>query len=263
MDGAKEIGSEIATHRAWHGRAAQMALDLLFPPLCVACRARVSEPHSLCANCWREVEFLDGPICQKCGAPFDVDPGGETVCGACLMKPHDFDIARSVMRYSEASKPLILRFKHSDRLDHAPAFGRWLERSGRALIAECDLIVPVPLHRWRLWQRRYNQAAVLAEKLSRISRRPWDALLLQRKRPTPSQGAMPSAKARRRNVLGAFRVDPKARGRIKDTTVLLVDDVFTTGATLDACARALKRAGAARVFALTLARVVRTGSFDI
>ena len=259
MDGAKEI----ATREAWAGRAARLALNILFPPLCIACRARVRDPHALCPACWREIEFLGGPVCQKCGAPFEVDPGGETICGACHMKPHDFDIARSVMRYSEASKPLVLRFKHSDRLDHAPAFGRWLERSGRPLLSETDLIVPVPLHRWRLWLRRYNQAAVLAEKLSRVSGRPWDSLVLERKRPTPSQGAMPSAKARRRNVLGAFRVPAKAGAKVKGKTVLLVDDVFTTGATLDACARALKRAGAARIHALTLARVVRTPSLDI
>ena len=115
------------------------------------------------------VEFIDGPLCVHCGTPFDIDPGGDTTCGPCLMKPHDFDIARSVLRYDDASKPLILRFKHSDRLDHAPTFGRWLERSGRALLAECELIVPVPLHRWRLWRRRYNQAAAVAEKLSRLA----------------------------------------------------------------------------------------------
>ncbi len=167
------------------------------------------------------------------------------------------------MRYDQSSKPLILRFKHSDRLEYAPAFARWLERLGHALLSEADLIVPVPLHRWRLWARRYNQAAVIAEKLSRVSGKPWDALALIRRRATQSQGAMPSAKARRRNVLGAFRVAPVAAAKIKDRTILLVDDVVTTGATLDACARALKRAGAARVYALTLARVVRTPSADI
>ncbi len=261
MDGVKEIPR--SGRMAWGGQATRLALDFLFPPLCVSCRARVSEPHSLCAQCWRAINFLDGPVCHKCGTPFDVDPGGETVCGACHLKPHDFAMARAVMRYDEASKPLILRFKHSDRLEYAPAFVRWLERSGRALLAETDLIVPVPLHRWRLWTRRYNQAAVLAEKLSRLSSKPWDALALIRKRSTPSQGAMPSAKARRRNVLGAFRVAPKAADKIKGRTILLVDDVVTTGATLDACTRALKRAGAARVYALTLARVVRTPSADI
>lgn len=262
MGAVGEIDREVAP-AGWGRRAARIALDLLFPPLCVACRGRVAEPHSLCGACWRAIQFIDGPVCTTCGAPFEVDPGGETRCAACLATPHDFDIARAVMRYDEASKPLILRFKYSDRLDHAPAFARWLERSGQALLAEADLIVPVPLHRWRLWARRYNQAAMLAERLARITGKPWNPFALERKRPTPSQGAMPSAKARRRNVLGAFRVPPTALRLVKGRSILLVDDVITTGATLDACARALKRAGAARINALTLARVVRVPSAEI
>ena len=244
-------------------RGVHAALDLLFPPLCMSCRARLSEPHSLCATCWSAISFIEGALCVRCGMPFDIDAGGETICGACLASPHDFDSARSLLRYDEASKQLLLTFKHGDRLDQAPAFARWLERTGRVLLAETNLIVPVPLHRWRLWKRRYNQAAILSERLARLCVRPHDPLLLERKRPTPSQGEMPSAKARRRNVLGAFRVAPGKAAQVKGRNILLVDDVFTTGATLDACARALKRAGAARVDALTLARVVRAGSGDI
>jgi ComF family protein len=161
------------------------------------------------------------------------------------------------MRYDEASKGPIIALKRADRLDLVPAFGRWLERSGRTLLGEADLIVPVPLHRFRLWHRRFNQAALLGATLSRMSGVPFDALVLGRTRPTASQGAMPSAKARRRNVRGAFKVAPERRGDLSGKTVLLVDDVFTTGATIDACARALKRGGAARVLVLTLARVVR------
>ena len=239
------------------------ALDVLFPPLCMSCRARLSEPHSLCAACWSAISFIEEPLCAACGMPFDLDPGGETLCGACHAKPRDFDRARSLFRYDDASKPLILTFKHGDRLDQAPAFARWLERTGRPLLAETELIVPVPLHRWRLWRRRYNQAAILAALPGAALGAPHDPLALERKRATPSQGEMPSAKARRRNVLGAFRVPPAKTASVKGRTILLVDDVFTTGATLDACARALKRAGAARVDALTMARVVRPGFSDI
>ncbi len=244
-------------------RGVHSALDILFPPLCMACRARVSEPHSLCAACWSTISFIDDPSCARCGMPFEIDPGGETVCGPCLAKPRDFARARALFRYDDASKPLILTFKHGDRLDHAPGFGRWLERTGRALLADADLIVPVPLHRWRLWKRRYNQAALLAAGLARLTGRLHDPSVLERKRPTKSQGQMPSAKARRRNVLGAFRVPPARAAAVQNRNILLIDDVFTTGATLDACARALKRAGAARVDALTLARVVRPGFSDI
>jgi ComF family protein len=244
-------------------RGVTAVLDALFPPLCVSCRGRVSQAHSLCATCWSAISFIEEPFCASCGTPFDMDPGGETRCGPCLAKSHDFTKARALFRYDEASKPLILSFKYGDRLDHAPAFARWLERTGRPMLDDTDLIIPVPLHRWRLWKRRYNQASILAARMARLSGRPFDPLALERKRPTKNQGEMPSAKARRRNVLGAFRVPPAKTGAVKGRKILLVDDVFTTGATLDACARALKRAGAARVDALALARVVRLGFSDI
>ncbi len=260
MLAAKEI---TAFTGALTRRGLSSVLDALFPPLCVSCKGRVSEPHSLCATCWSAISFIEEPFCAMCGSPFDMDPGGETLCGVCLAKPHDFASARALFRYDNASKGLILTFKYGDRLDHAPAFARWLDRTGRTLLDDTDLIVPVPLHRWRLWKRRYNQASILAARLARLSGRPFDPLALERKRATKNQGEMPSAKARRRNVLGAFRVPPKKADVVKDRNILLVDDVFTTGATLDACARALKRAGAKRVDALALARVVRPGQSDI
>lgn len=238
-------------------------LDFVFPPLCVAYRAAVAEPHSLCAACWRQISFLDGPMCACCGLPFDVDPGGETLCAACLAHPPVFDRARAVMRYDEASKGPIVALKRADRLDSVPAFVRWLDRTGRPLLDDADLIMPVPLHRVRLWQRRFNQAALLAQGLARASGVACDPLALVRIRATPSQGAMPSAEARRRNVRAAFKVPTSQRPALKGRTVLLVDDVFTTGATLQACARALKRAGAGQVLALTLARVVRAPSATI
>ena len=250
-------GEQVARSPGVLGSATRHALDLVFPPLCVACRVRVGEPHSLCARCWNAMSFLESALCARCGAPFEVDPGAETVCGPCYAQPHDFDRARALVRYDDASKGLILAFKHGDRLDHAPAFAHWMERVGKPMLSEVDIVVPVPLHRWRLWARRYNQAAVLASRIAALSGKPFEPMALERKRPTPSQGTMVSAKARRRNVLGAFRVPPDAVARVRGKHVLLVDDVFTTGATLDACARALKRAGAARVDALTLARVVR------
>jgi ComF family protein len=251
----REIGP--AEARAAYAKVARRALDVVFPPLCVACRTRVAEPHSLCSRCWNAMSFLEGPACVRCGAPFDLDPGADTVCGPCHARPRAFDRARALARYDDASKGLILAFKHGDRLDHSPAFARWLERAGRPLLEEADVIVPVPLHRWRLWHRRYNQAAVLAAGIGRLTGTPVDHRALERRRATPSQGVMPSASARRRNVLGAFVVTPTRIAAIRGKRVLLVDDVFTTGATLDACARALKRAGAAAVDALTIARVVR------
>ena len=230
-------------------------LDLLYPPVCVACHEQVADPDSLCPDCWRALHFLEGPACASCGLPFEIDPGGDMQCAACLAHPPAFDGARAIFRYDDASKKPILALKHADRLDLVPAFGRWLERAGRPLLAQSDVIVPVPLHRLRLWKRRYNQAAELARSVSLRTGLPMDPLLLRRLRPTPSQGNMPSATARRSNVRGAFGVAPDRApsGR----RVLLVDDVMTTGATVNACAKALKKAGAASVYVLALARVVR------
>lgn len=240
-------------------QVARFALDLIMPPACFSCRAPVAEPHALCSDCWNKISFLAGPECALCGLPFDLDPGPGTLCGPCLARQPDFDRARSVVRYDDASKGAILAFKRADRLDIVPAFARWLERAGRPLLVESDVIVPVPLHPWRLWRRRYNQAAMLAAALARLTNLPHAPLALSRTRPTPSQGTMPSAKARRRNVRGAFKVPETRRSLVAGKTVLLIDDVYTTGATLEACAKALKRGGAARVFVLTIARVVRRG----
>lgn len=240
-------------------QSARAVLDIIFPPLCMSCRKRVSDPHALCPECWLGISFIEGAMCAKCGMPFEADPGIETICGPCHASPHAFDCARSLFKYDDASKGLVLGLKHGDRLDHVPGLARWLGRCGAALVNDADVIVPVPLHRWRLWKRRYDQSALLAEELSRQSGKPHKPLLLERTRPTASQGEMPSAKARRRNVLGAFRVPARHRSGIQGAKILLIDDVFTTGATLNACARALKRAGARKVDVLTVSRVVRPG----
>ena len=241
-------------------RAARAALDLVYPPLCIGCRAPVAEPGAFCAACWLQIQFVDGPVCDCCGTPFEFDPGDGTRCAACHAKPPAYDRARAVMRYDETSKAPILALKHADRLELSPAFARWLARGGSGLIDEADVIVPVPLHRARLWSRRYNQAAELARALSRHSAKPYAPDVLLRARATPSQGEMRSAKARRRNMLGAFKVSPRHKSAIAARNILLIDDVLTTGATVDACARALKRAGAAKVLVLALARVIRPGA---
>lgn len=242
------------------GRA---ALDLVYPPLCILCREPVSEPDSLCPACWRELHFIDDPVCAACGLPFEIDAGEGTLCASCLSRPPLFDRARAILTYDDLSRKPVLALKHADRLDLVPAFGRWLERSGRALVEEADVIIPVPLHRTRLWTRRYNQAAELARALSRLTKLPMAPTALIRRKATPSQGSMPSAEARRRNMAGAFLVPKLERPVVAGRRVLLVDDVLTTGATANACARALKRAGVSAVYVLALARVVRPLSHPI
>lgn len=229
-------------------------LDLLFPPLCIACRGPVGEP-GLCAACWSAITFLEGPGCACCGLPFAVALEGETLCAGCLAQPPAFDTARAIMAYDDNSRNAILALKHADRLDLVPGFSRWLGRTGRGQLEVCEMVVPVPLHRFRLWRRRYNQSAELARRLAGAWNRPYEPFALVRSRPTASQGSMPGAKARARNVLGAFRVPDPAK--VKGKRILLLDDVLTTGATAQACARALKRAGAEQVHVLVLARVVK------
>lgn len=235
-------------------RAFGAALDLLLPPRCLKCGATVGSADGLCARCWRDMTFLGAPCCACCGRPFDYDLGADALCAACTRERPAFHRARAALRYDEASRTLVLAFKHGDRLHLAPALGAWMRRAGSALLAEADVIVPVPLHWTRLFARRYNQAAVLAHALARPEGPVVGADWLVRRRRTPSQGKR-NATARRRNVAGAFAL---RRGRsVQGKRVLLVDDVLTTGATLSECARVLLRAGAVRVDALTLARTAR------
>jgi ComF family protein len=235
-------------------RLATAAVDILLPPRCLSCGAAATAAGTLCAECWRAITFLDRPCCACCGLPFDFELGESALCGDCAREPPRFDRARSAMRYDEASRKLILAFKHGDRLHLAPAFGQWLKRAGAELLRDADLIVPVPLHWTRLFARRYNQAALLARALAAQGGPPMAPDWLIRKRRTPSQGRQ-SAVARRRNVAGAFAMRPGKS--IAGLRVVLIDDVLTTGATVSECARILKRAGAKRVDVLTLARTVR------
>jgi len=237
-------------------RAGHRMLDIVLPPRCLKCGTTVDSVGALCATCWPAVAFLAPPHCAACGLPFEIDLGPDALCGACAGERPLYARARAAFRYDDGSKELILRFKHADRTDSAPAFARWMGRAGEALLADTDLIAPVPLHWLRLFARRYNQAALLASELGRLAGKPAVNDLLLRRRRTPSQGGL-GALARHRNVAGAFAVDPRRRPLLQDKRVLLVDDVLTTGATVSACASALLRAGAGAVDVLTLARVVR------
>lgn len=240
-------------------QAGRRVLDALLPPRCLGCGTMVEAPGSLCTTCWSRTQFIAAPHCDRCGLPFELaeDPAGAKVtCAACIADPPRFDRARAAMRYDEAARNLVLRFKHADATHAAPGFAGWMSRAGAELLADCDIVAPVPLHRWRLLWRRYNQSALLAHAIGRAAGKPVVADLLVRRRATPSQGRL-GRKHRFQNVAGAFAVKPSLAGRVLGRRVLLIDDVMTTGATVGECAKVLKRAGAQTVDVLTLARVVR------
>jgi len=232
------------------------AIDVLLPPLCIGCGIEVDAPGRLCAACWERAAFLAPPWCARCGFPFEVDPGPDALCGACTREPPDFDRARAVLRYDDGSRPLVLGLKHGDRTEWAPAFGGWMARAGAELLAEAEMVAPVPLHWTRLAQRRFNQSALLARAIGRASGVAVVPDLLVRRKRTASQGGLTRIQ-RRDNVRGAFVVRPARREALRGRRVVLVDDVLTTGATATMCARTLHRAGAAGVDVLVLARVVR------
>jgi ComF family protein len=237
---------------------ARRAVDTVLPPRCLGCGAMVADAGAVCPACWGGIDFIAPPMCDSCGLPFAYETGASAVCGECARQPPLFGRARSVMAYTDTSRRFVLAFKHADRTDAAPAWGAWLARAGRELLADADILIPVPLHRRRLIARRYNQAALMAKALSRETGLPVFVDVLRRTRATPSQGRM-NRSQRERNVAGAFAVRDSRRSRIQDTRIVLIDDVMTTGATLTACIRPLISAGAANVDVLTLARVTRTG----
>jgi ComF family protein len=227
-------------------------LELLLPSRCLACGGIVAPGGSLCAACFSGMAFLAPPLCRCCGRPFELDPGEGTLCAVCIAMPPPYGRARAALDYDDTSRGLVLRFKHADATHAARPFARWMVRAGAELLAEAEVIVPVPLHRWRLLSRRYNQAALLAIEIGRESGVVCVPDALARIRATPSQGQM-GRRGRSRNIKGAFRV---ARPEtVAGKRIVLVDDVLTSGATVGECVRVLLKEKAARVDVLTLARV--------
>ena len=232
------------------------ALDLLLPPRALNEVGGGSSVQSagLTAEAWTRISFIEAPFCDGCGAPFEYDMGVLARCAACQGRKPAFDRARAACLYDDNSRDLILKLKHADRTDLAGLFARWIARATADILPELDAVVPVPLHRWRLLGRRYNQAAEIDRPLARDARLAYLPDALMRTRATQSQGGK-SGSGRRRNVAGAFVVSPSRRRQIAGRRLLLIDDVLTTGATVESCARALKGAGAAHVDVAVIARV--------
>ncbi len=239
-----ETTGEIKAIRRAQKPALNAVLNIVFP----------ASPKAL-SQYWRKVTFIDEPCCHLCGRPFPFDQGAGALCARCTARPPAYDMGRSALQYDADSRPLILAFKHGGRTVQLDRFAKQMSRAGRRF-KDADYILPVPLHPKRLARRSYNQAALLAKASAVYLAGDYAPDVLFRKKDTPSQGAQ-SGRGRYRNVQGAFEVSVSGREKIKGKNLILIDDVLTTGATAESCARTLKRAGAQKVWVLSLARVVR------
>jgi len=234
----------------------QWALDKLYPPHCPSCKTSVLSQGHLCGTCFQDIHMISTPYCAQCGVPFAVDMGADALCPDCIDRTSSFVLARSALVYGEVVGGLIKQLKYHDRMQGLERYSQWMASATQAFIPEVDIIVPVPLHWRRLMTRYYNQAAWLAYGLGKEASVPCLPHLLKRVRHTPPQARL-SREERQRNMKRAFIVPSKYKNLIENKCVLVVDDVMTTGATIEACAEALKYAGAAQVYAITLARAVR------
>jgi ComF family protein len=238
---------------------AREVVDFALPPRCPACGIITPEPHRFCFDCWQSLTFLGDPCCARCGLPFAYGDSG-LECGRCLAEPPPFDRLRAAVAYGETARTVVLKLKYSGRPGLAETLARFMLRHLPDLTAGAGegepLLVPVPLHRWRIWKRGYNQAALIASALARREGIAFAPDILRRKRATPPLKGL-GRRERALTVRGAFEISEEGRKMLAGRRVILVDDVFTSGATASACAKILKRAGAASVAILCWARVVR------
>jgi ComF family protein len=231
-------------------------LDFALPPRCPGCAAITPDPHLFCLECWSALAFLGEPCCARCALPFDYGEGAAVLCGRCLAEPPAYDRLRAAVAYGDVARSVALKLKYGGRPGIAETVARFMQR--HLDVAGAPLLAPVPLHRWRIWRRGYNQAALIASALARRAGLEARLDLLDRVKATPIlRGLGPRERAEA--VRGAFRVNQRRKGELKGRRIILVDDVYTSGATANACARILKRAGAGEVNILCWARVVRGG----
>ncbi len=237
-------------------------VDVVTPPKCLMCGDPLTTGASLCIPCWQTLHMLDEPVCDCLGTPFEYDQGEGALSPAAIADPPHWDKARAATAFNDASRKLIHSLKYQDNHEAGMAMARMMRGPGRKLIEAADIILPVPLHRRRLWERRFNQAAYLTSMIAKSSKKPWASNILLRQKRTRQQVGL-TAEERRKNVRKAFTIEPERRPAIEGKTVLLIDDVRTTGATLAACAETLKDSGAVHVHVLTFALVLEPARLHI
>tara|TARA_Y100000815_G_scaffold139239_1_gene125796 strand:- start:18216 stop:18983 length:768 start_codon:yes stop_codon:yes gene_type:complete len=235
--------------------ASRAVVSILFPDTCLSCRMHVAERGTLCPDCWSQLHFIAEPVCDVTGTPFQHDFGERMISAEALADPPPYRRARAAVLHAGIARQLVQRLKYGDQTELAPWMARWMLRAGSELVGESDIIVPVPLHKRRFLARRYNQSAELSRAIARQTGLNFEPGALQRVKPTRQQVGL-TANERRLNVRGAFRVPAEREIAVSGRTVLLIDDVYTTGATIIAATKALKRAGASEVNVLTFSRVV-------
>lgn len=233
--------------------------DYLFPPVCLNCMTSLEIPNTVCPTCWQKINFLTHPLCEINGTPFPFDIEQGTISAQALKNPPSYDKARGVAAYDGTMKELIHKLKYNDRHELLNLFANWMTFSGKELITQSDLILPIPLYKTRLWQRRFNQSALLAKRLSEITNTPYDSSILLRQKKTRSQVGL-SSKERYQNLKNAFVVEQTKKEKVENKSVLLIDDVITTGATINSAALSLKNSGAKTVNILSLAIVTNNNN---
>ncbi len=234
-------------------------MDYVLPPRCPISGEIVDSQGAVSPQAWAGLSFIAAPYCDACGFPFEFampQNAGPALCPACQGDPPPFAKARAALRYDDASRPFILGFKHGDQTQSVVSMVPWLRAAGADFWGQADLVMPVPLHRWRLLRRRYNQAVLMGAAIAKDRSLKFIPDGLIRSRATPTQGHL-NAGEREKNVRKAFAINPVRKKNIQGAKIVLVDDVFTTGATVKECTKELLKEGAAEVFVLSLARVVR------